>query len=409
MDFLSFQVAGDVHAVSLPRVREVSIYARVTRVPGAPPAIRGVIGLRGAVIPVVDTAVRLGRRPTLVSPRTALVYADALVEGATVVVGLMVDALEGLLGLDPDDVLPPPLGLRLREKRLLAGLGRVGDRLVPLLDVDALVAPHGVSAAAPLGEPAAGREDRVEEGVTPSREAGGEALEASPTAGPPCPAAPPEAVARRPTPSTRASSARAPAARSPGPAPSKPAARPRANRPSAASRRLSEAAGGTARGTVQGALPVPGPSRQTTVPPPGARRAGWVGGLVAGGVALALLLAEAADLRGSRGDARSNPNPVRGQPALAPGAPGAGWNDAPPLLPTSRILRADRPSPAPSALSWPPEVIHEVRAGDTLWALSRRYYGDPFLWPEIFASNRPSIGNPNLITPGERLRVPPRR
>jgi len=126
---------------------------------------------------------------------------------------------------------------------------------------------------------------------------------------------------------------------------------------------------------------------------------------VAGGVALALLFAKAASIGDRPGDASADLRHEQlAPPTSAPMAPGR--YDAPPSLPISRAVQADRASPGPSGLSRPQEVIHEVRAGDTLWALSRRYYGDPFLWPEIFASNRQSINNPDLITPRERLRIP---
>jgi len=407
MDYLLFQAAGDAYAVSLLRVREVSACGPVTRVPGVLPAIRGVIGLRGAVIPVVDVAVRLGRRPTVVSRRTALVYTNALVEGAPTVVALMVDALEGILGLGSDDVLPPPLGLRAREKDVLAGLGRLKDRLVPLLDVDALVAAHRLRSAFPPEEPAAGREERAEEGGRSSPRAGGEALEASPTAGgAPCPADFPEPMPRRPIPSTPRRVAPVPPARvwsRPSP---KPAARSWASGPPAPELPPPEAALRAAGSAAPAGLPAPTPPSAGSSPAR-ARRAAWVGGLVAGGVALALLFAKAADIGDRRGDASVDLRHEQlALPTSAPMAPGR--NDAPPSLPTGHAVQADGASPRPYGLSRPPEVTHEVRAGDTLWALSRRYYGDPFLWPVIFASNRPSIGNPDFITPGERLCIPPR-
>ncbi len=146
-DCLAFQAGGERYALGLHAVQEITALGRVTPVPGAAPAIRGVMNLRGGVVAVVDVAARLGRPPAPASSRTALVVADARVEDAPTRVGLVVDAVDGILNLAPEDLLPPPARTLTAEPDLVVALARVEGRLVPVLDVDVLVAPARLRGA----------------------------------------------------------------------------------------------------------------------------------------------------------------------------------------------------------------------------------------------------------------------
>ena len=134
--YLTFRLAGDDYAVGVLRVREIIEYAPPTRVPAAPPVIRGVINLRGSVVPVADLAVkfRLGAQP--VTKRSCIVIVDARLGDEATVVGLVADAVSQVIDLAPADVEPAPgFGTRARAE-LLQGLGRVGGRFVMILDLD---------------------------------------------------------------------------------------------------------------------------------------------------------------------------------------------------------------------------------------------------------------------------------
>ena len=85
--YLSFQVAGEAYAVGVLQAREIIEYPTVTRVPQAPPAVRGVINLRGSVVPVVDLAVKFGLPASPVDRRTCVVIVECTLDGEPMVIG----------------------------------------------------------------------------------------------------------------------------------------------------------------------------------------------------------------------------------------------------------------------------------------------------------------------------------
>lgn len=148
--YLTQQLCGERYALPLSRAREVLRYGPVTPVPGVPPSIRGVIHVRGRVVPVVDLAVRFGRPPREPTPWTCFVLVEVEVEGEPTVLGMMVDAVDSVVELAPGDVLPPPaFGTAVRTEFLL-GMSRLGDGILLLLDVDRVLAHHELLEAGAL-------------------------------------------------------------------------------------------------------------------------------------------------------------------------------------------------------------------------------------------------------------------
>jgi purine-binding chemotaxis protein CheW len=144
---LSFRIGGALFAVRLPLVREIVPYEAPTVVPSAPPFIRGVINLRGSVIPIVDLASRLGLPVSLITKRSCLLIIEADLGGERAVLGALVDEVREVLELAPSDIeTPPSLGLPVSPE-LLGGLVRLEGRFVHLLDLPGvLAADHGPDA-----------------------------------------------------------------------------------------------------------------------------------------------------------------------------------------------------------------------------------------------------------------------
>ena len=137
--YLSFQVAGESYAVGVLQAREIIEYPTVTRVPHAPPAVRGVINLRGSVVPVVDLAVKFGLPPSPVDRRTCVVIVECQLEGEPMVIGVIADAVNQVLDLAPEDIEPPPsFGTRVRTE-FLRGMGKLERGFVLLLQMDLLL------------------------------------------------------------------------------------------------------------------------------------------------------------------------------------------------------------------------------------------------------------------------------
>lgn len=134
--YLSFALAGSDYGVGILQVKEILQYETITPVPSMPPSVRGVINLRGSVVPVVDLAVKFGLPRTTVTKRTCILMVEAALDGRTTVMGVIADAVSEVLELAAGDVEPPPpFGTRVRADFLL-GMGKVGRGFVLLLDLD---------------------------------------------------------------------------------------------------------------------------------------------------------------------------------------------------------------------------------------------------------------------------------
>jgi purine-binding chemotaxis protein CheW len=135
--YLTFMLDGESFAIGILAIKEIIEYDSLTEVPMMPPSVRGVINLRGAVVPVIDMQARFGRPPSVVGKRTCIVIVEIEGdrEGQRAVVGVMVDAVNEVLDIAPADIEPPPsFGARIRSD-FIAGMGKVRGKFVILLDV----------------------------------------------------------------------------------------------------------------------------------------------------------------------------------------------------------------------------------------------------------------------------------
>jgi purine-binding chemotaxis protein CheW len=134
--YLAFVVGGESFAIDIRSVKEVIQYGSLTAVPLMPDFIRGVINLRGAVVPVIDLAVRFGRPANEVGRRTCIVILEVEHQGIEVVIGVVVDNVSEVLEIGASEIEPAPtFGSTLRSE-FLAGVGKVGGRFVIILDVN---------------------------------------------------------------------------------------------------------------------------------------------------------------------------------------------------------------------------------------------------------------------------------
>jgi purine-binding chemotaxis protein CheW len=134
--YLAFVLGGESFAMDIRSIKEVIQYGSLTEVPLMPEFIRGVINLRGAVVPVIDLSVRFGRAPTDVARRTCIVILEVDNQGDTVELGVIVDNVSEVLEIGASEIEPAPsFGSTLRSE-FLAGVGKVGGKFVILLDVN---------------------------------------------------------------------------------------------------------------------------------------------------------------------------------------------------------------------------------------------------------------------------------
>ncbi len=132
---LTFVVDGETYAVDTLTVREIIEFGQLTQVPLMPACIRGVINLRGAVVPVVDLEARFGGQPTRVGPRTCIVILEVCDGEDTQVLGVVVNAVSEVLEIAAADIRPAPaFGSRLAP-HFIAGMVKSEEGFVTLLDV----------------------------------------------------------------------------------------------------------------------------------------------------------------------------------------------------------------------------------------------------------------------------------
>lgn len=149
--YLTFQLAGEEYAINILRVREIIDFGTITRVPRTPQFIRGVINLRGSVVPVIDLAAKLGLSETAVTNRTCIVIVEANLEGDRVLMGIVTDEVSQVLDLRPQDIEPPPdFGTQVSIDYLI-GIGKVDMKFVLILDIDRVLSMNELASAATLG------------------------------------------------------------------------------------------------------------------------------------------------------------------------------------------------------------------------------------------------------------------
>jgi purine-binding chemotaxis protein CheW len=145
--FLTFFVADEEYAISVLKVTEIIECGALTKVPGAPAWIRGVINLRGSVVPVVDLAIKFGLPATVITPRTCVVVVEIRAEDERLVLGVMADAVHQVFDIQPGDIQPSPaFGVRVRVDCIL-GMGSVSGKFVVILDIDHILSSNDLLAA----------------------------------------------------------------------------------------------------------------------------------------------------------------------------------------------------------------------------------------------------------------------
>jgi purine-binding chemotaxis protein CheW len=134
--YLTFTLGEEVFALDIRTVREIIQYGPMTTVPLMPAFVRGVINLRGAVVPVIDLQARVGRPGAEVGKKTCIIIFDAERDGERTELGLLVDAVSEVVEIPADMIEPPPnFGAAVRRD-FLRGMGTPGGRFVILLEPD---------------------------------------------------------------------------------------------------------------------------------------------------------------------------------------------------------------------------------------------------------------------------------
>ena len=144
--YLAFTLGGETFAMDIRAIREVIQFGSLTQVPLMPPFLRGVINLRGSVVPVIDLFVRFNRPATAVAHRTCIVILELAQGEDTAELAVMVDNVSEVLSIGESEIEPAPaFGSDIRSE-FIAGVAKVGERFVILLAVDRVLSVDELAA-----------------------------------------------------------------------------------------------------------------------------------------------------------------------------------------------------------------------------------------------------------------------
>jgi purine-binding chemotaxis protein CheW len=147
--YLTFMLTGETYAIGILRIKEIIQYGQLTEVPRMPDFIRGVINLRGAVVPVIDLSARFGKQPTAIGRRNCIIIIEVGIgEAETQNVGVMVDAVNAVLEIPNNEIEPAPnFGTDIRAD-FIAGMGKINGKFVIILNIQQVLSMDDMAALA---------------------------------------------------------------------------------------------------------------------------------------------------------------------------------------------------------------------------------------------------------------------
>lgn len=133
--FLTFNLGDELYGVDILRVQEIKGYTAVTKIPNTPAHIKGVLNLRGTIVPIVELRTKFGM-PTIEYTMFTVIVVVVVKEK---IMGLVVDAVSDVLNIENKDIQPPPQFGSKMDVSFMNGIGKSGDKLVALLNMDRLL------------------------------------------------------------------------------------------------------------------------------------------------------------------------------------------------------------------------------------------------------------------------------
>ena len=146
--YLTFMLGGETYAMGILSIKEIIEYGNLTEVPRMPEFIRGVINLRGAVVPVIDLGARFGKHTTDITRRTCIVIIEVPNGEETQDVGVMVDAVNEVLEISAGEIEPAPsFGANIRAD-FIDGMGKIDGKFVIILNIHQVLSVEEMASLA---------------------------------------------------------------------------------------------------------------------------------------------------------------------------------------------------------------------------------------------------------------------
>lgn len=143
--YLTFKLQDEVFGLAIGKVREVLDFTTITKVPRTPDYMRGVINLRGSVVPVVDLHLKFGLEQTEKTVNTCIIIVEIDMDGEITVVGALADSVQEVVDLEPEQIEPAPkIGTKLNTA-FIKGMGKREEEFIILLDIDKVFSSDEIS------------------------------------------------------------------------------------------------------------------------------------------------------------------------------------------------------------------------------------------------------------------------
>jgi purine-binding chemotaxis protein CheW len=143
--YLSFKLGDEVFAANAGKVLNILEMCTITEVPKAPEYMKGIINLRGTVLPVIDLRMKLGMSQTEKTANTCIIVLDIAIQNESVLVGAIVDSVQAVLEFEKSEIMPPPsIGSRYRSE-FIVGVVNINDSFIMVLDMDAILSTEELS------------------------------------------------------------------------------------------------------------------------------------------------------------------------------------------------------------------------------------------------------------------------
>jgi len=145
--YLTFKLSQEVYALDVAKVREVLDFTTVTKIPRTPEFMRGVINLRGNVVPVVDLRLGFGLSKTERTVNTCIIVVEVAIEGEAAVIGALADSVEEVIDMEPEQIEPAPrIGTGIKTD-FIQGIGKRETQFIMILDIDKVFSAEDLARA----------------------------------------------------------------------------------------------------------------------------------------------------------------------------------------------------------------------------------------------------------------------
>lgn len=134
--YLTFKIRNEEFAANVSKVINILELTKITEVPKSPEYMKGVINLRGAVLPVIDTRIKFGFSPTEYTSNTCIIVMEVKEDKDIVQLGALVDFVNAVVEIDEDQIQPPPTIGSKYKSEFIYGMAKVNDKFIMLLDIE---------------------------------------------------------------------------------------------------------------------------------------------------------------------------------------------------------------------------------------------------------------------------------